>query len=225
MTVLARLLPASTVAVETRGDLVVDLLPAEERALGRAVAKRRREFVTGRACARRALDELGITAFDVGAGSAGEPRWPRGVVGSITHCAGYRACAVGRADDVRAIGIDAEPDRPLDAGVWDAVAHGPERSLRRTARDGPLDVVLFGAKEAVYKAWWPSGGRRLGFEDAIVELEPRTRRFAARVRGDERDFVGRWAVSDGIVVTAVIRRAVPDRGSAVAYPAASVGGR
>lgn len=54
------------------------------------------EFVTGRACARRALARLGVEPVPVPSGDRGEPFWPDGIVGSITHCDEYRACAAAR---------------------------------------------------------------------------------------------------------------------------------
>jgi 4'-phosphopantetheinyl transferase EntD len=170
---LQRLLPTSVVAVETRTDrLDVELFPEEERALGRAVEKRRREFTTGRACAREALARLGIRSVAIGSGRDGEPLWPAGIVGSITHCDGYRACAVAPAGAVLALGIDAERDAPLSDGVWAEVAFGSELALRAPAGPGPhLDAVLFSAKESVYKAWFPLTRRRLGFADAQVAID------------------------------------------------------
>jgi 4'-phosphopantetheinyl transferase EntD len=101
------------------------------------------------------------------------------VVGSITHCAGYRAAAVARADRVRAIGIDAEPDKPLPDGVLDRISLPGERAmlydlaLGGLAAAGPRwDLLLFSAKESVYKAWFPLTGRWLGFEDAELTIYP-----------------------------------------------------
>ena len=78
--------------------------------------------MTGRALARQALAAIGIAPVPIPSGPQGEPRWPSGIVGSITHCAGYRACAVGHADSFAALGIDAERDVPLKDGVWETVA-------------------------------------------------------------------------------------------------------
>jgi len=73
------------------------------------------------------------------------------------------------------------------------------------------DRLLFSMKEAVYKAWFPLAGRWLGFEDAIVTIDQRSRSFSARllVPGatpsgrDLSAFHGRWRVCDGLVVTAI----------------------
>lgn len=111
---IERLVPDTVVAVSTREDLRdVELFPEEERVVARAVEKRRREFTTGRACARLALERLGIGAVAIPNGERGEPLWPSGVVGSITHCRGYCGCAVAKAGDVVVVGIDAEVHEPL----------------------------------------------------------------------------------------------------------------
>ena len=96
-------------------------LPEEEPLIARSVAKRRNEFITVRYCARLALEELGVPPVPILKGEKGEPCWPDGVVGSLTHCDGYRG-AVGRPRTTRcaSVGIDAEPHDVL-----------PERCARR----------------------------------------------------------------------------------------------
>ena len=88
--------------------------------------------------------------------------WPAGIRGSMTHCAGYAAAAVGPISRISAIGIDAEPDAPLPDGVLDLVATAAERDrLAVTPRKPDIphwDRLLFSAKEAVYKAWFPLVG-------------------------------------------------------------------
>lgn len=200
---IEELVPATVTAVATRADLSTELFAEEVRALGTAVDARRQEFETGRACARRALAGLGRAAVAVGSGPRGEPLWPARVVGSITHCAGYRACAVARAGDVLAVGIDAEPDAPLPAGVLATVASGQERRAL-AAHDAVVcwDRVLFSAKEAVFKAWYPLTGDALAFEEASVRIDADNGTFTATLRDGELH--GRWGVRDGIVATAVV---------------------
>jgi 4'-phosphopantetheinyl transferase EntD len=109
-------------AVARDEELETELYAVERRAVHDAVPARRREFRTGRACARRCLERLGRPPGPIGCGPRGEPLWPTGVVGSITHCAGLRACAVAPAAAVRALGIDAEPNAPLPDGVAEVIA-------------------------------------------------------------------------------------------------------
>jgi 4'-phosphopantetheinyl transferase EntD len=214
MRLLAGLLPPVVSSVETREDrLDIELFPEEERALGAAVEKRRREFVTGRACAREALAGLGLPPSPLGSGERGEPLWPPGVVGSITHCEGYRACAVAPSSSVLMLGIDAERNAPLRQRVWEEVAHGRERELQDADAGGGhhLDAVLFSAKEAIFKATYPLAHRWLGFGDAELTIDS-SGAFTARllVPGPEvsgpplRELAGRWAGDGDVVVTAVL---------------------
>jgi 4'-phosphopantetheinyl transferase EntD len=211
-----RLLPDAVVVVETREDLLdTELFPAEAQSLGRAVDKRRREFTTARACARLALERLGVTPVAIANGERGEPLWPAGVVGSITHCEAYRACAIARAAEVATIGIDAEPDAALPDGVLAQIAGPEERGclaeLRRAAPGMHWDRLLFSAKESVYKASFPIAKRRLGFEDAVVKLDPVAGSFSARLGGCGLSVAeglpgrlsGRWLAQDGLLLTAV----------------------
>src|SRR5215831_5118350 len=128
---IAGLLPPTVAVAESAGGPPAAgpaLFPAEAAAVRTAGPRRRAEFTAGRLCARAALARLGVPAAPILPGPAGEPRWPEGVTGSITHCAGYRACAVARTTDVAAIGIDAEPDAALPAGLIERIATGPERA-------------------------------------------------------------------------------------------------
>ncbi len=170
------LLPHFAVAVVKYGNHapVAVLYPQEEAILARAVGKRRREFTAVRSCARRAMEGLGVPPQPVLPGERGAPRWPAGVVGSMTHGDGYCAAALVRATDLAALGIDAELHQPLPVGVMPAVSLPVERDrLRRLAGSTPgihWDRVLFSAKESVYKAWFPLTGRWLGFSEADIDI-------------------------------------------------------
>jgi 4'-phosphopantetheinyl transferase EntD len=214
--VIEAILPAAVAVAEAGDDETAVELFAEEAALmGRAVEKRRREFATARDCAHRALGQLGVEPEPILSGERGAPLWPAGIAGSITHCHGYRGCAVARTADLVAIGIDAEPNEPLPEGLLGDVARPEETGmLRELAAATPAinwDRLLFSAKEAVYKAWYPLAERWLGFEDAALTIDPRRRTFTARllvpgpIHGGEelRGFEGRWLVADGLLATAI----------------------
>lgn len=217
---IERLVPDSVAVVFTREDLAdVELFPEEEASVARAVEKRRREFTNGRGCARLALERLGVALERLGVapvvipeGARGEPLWPSGVVGSITHCHGYCAAAVARAGDVLSIGIDAEVHAPLPEGVLKQIAFDRELAMVADRSAGVhLDRLLFSAKEAVYKAWFPLAKRWLGFEDAdvTIDLGDGTFRALLLVPGPLvggaplTELSGRWAVDDGIVAAAI----------------------
>lgn len=213
---LEEILPSAVVAEEAFADPPgVPLFPEEAAVVANAVAKRRDEFTTARYCARAALRRLGVAPMPILPGERGAPRWPAGIVGSMTHCLGYRAAALARRRDAVTIGIDAEPNEPLPNGVLDAVSLEAERALlARLAHDAPRvhwDRLLFSAKESVYKAWYPLTGRWLDFAEADVAIDPAAAGFTARllvpgpvVAGRERrEFAGRYLVRGGLVVTAI----------------------
>ncbi|WP_327159478.1 4'-phosphopantetheinyl transferase family protein [Streptomyces zaomyceticus] len=226
---IASLLPAPVVTAELFHDPpgLAPLFPEEERVVGGAVAARCREFASVRSCARRALGGLGLPPVPLLPGAGGAPRWPEGVVGSMTHCRGYRAAAVARGTDLLAIGCDAEPNEPLPSpGTLELVSLPQERVWLRefTARRPAVswDRLLFSAKESVYKTWFPLTGRPLDFDEAVITPDPVAGTFRAEllVPGPVVDgvritaFDGRWCAGNGLVVTAIGLRPVTSPGSA-----------
>ena len=217
-TLISTVVPGSVAAAEVYDDpFGLKPFPQEEPLIARAVAKRRNEFITVRHCARVALAELGIPPAPILKGDKGEPCWPDGVVGSLTHCDGYRGAVVGRAEQVRSVGIDAEPHGPLPNGVLEAVSLPPERRELAAMPDALHgDRILFCAKEATYKAWYPLTRRWLGFEDARImfDVEPdgTTGEFVSQILIDSTALSGppltalrgRWSVRDGLVLTAIV---------------------
>lgn len=191
-----------------------DLTEAEGVLVVGASPTRRSEFATGRWCARAALAQVGA-----GAGRPllrddhGAPSWPTGYVGSITHTAGWTAAvATGcrRRSGIRSIGLDAEAAGPLPPGVLDVVASRREQAdLERLATldpDTAWDTVLFTAKEATYKAWYPLTGVVLAHDDIDVHLradgrfDGTARATAAGPRTTHR-VRGRWGLGPGVVVS------------------------
>jgi 4'-phosphopantetheinyl transferase EntD len=206
-------LPGMASADEFGDEAGAVLLPEEASALGSAGEGRTREFTTARACARRALAALGFPNTPVLRGAHRQPVWPDGVVGSITHCSGYRAAAVAKRDAFLSLGIDAEVHRPLPAGVLERIALPEERAwLRsRSGSDVAWDCVLFSAKESVYKAWYPIAGCWLGFGDARVHIDVPREAFHVELLTKRHDidgrridrFDGRLRVANGLVLTCV----------------------
>jgi len=188
----------------------------EEPLIARSVAKRRNEFITVRYCARTALGELGFAPVPILKGDKGEPCWPDGVVGSLTHCAGYRGAVVGRAGVVRSLGVDAEPHDVLPDGVLDAISLPIERAELAALPTGMhWDRILFCAKEATYKAWFPLTKRWLGFEDAHITFDVdgsgSAGSFESTILIDGAalsgpplsSLAGRWSVKQDLVLTAI----------------------
>ena len=214
---LRMILPADAESEECFGGASGGLLfPEEERIIADAVEARRREYAAVRSCARACLERLSYAPVPMMPGIGGAPTWPAGLVGSMTHCAGYAAAAVGLLPRISAIGIDAEPDAPLPNGVLDLVATPAERNrlaVTQLEPDSPnWDKLLFSAKEAAYKAWFPLVGEWLDHQEAEIVIEPQDGTFAALLARDGlivdgrqvRRLHGRWVRKRGILVTAVV---------------------
>ncbi|OBG46129.1 4'-phosphopantetheinyl transferase [Mycolicibacterium fortuitum] len=192
-------------------------LPEEAALVARAVAKRRNEFTTVRYCARQAMSELGVGPVPILKGDKGEPCWPDGIVGSLTHCQGFRGAVVGLLGAIRSVGIDAEPHDVLPDGVLGAISLPLERSELGALPNGlHWDRILFCAKEATYKAWYPLTHRWLGFEDAHITFgvdgSGAAGTFRSQILIDPAAehgppltaLDGRWSVRDGVTLTAIV---------------------
>lgn len=212
------LLPRAVQVEQAEGDAdaVVEVWAEEARAIADVVPQRRTEFGITRTCARRALQRLGVEPHAIPVGVDREPVWPRGVVGSLTHGAGLHAAAVALKTSVRAIGIDVEANRSLPCETLNLVAGPAEmRALDSLASKWPevaWDRLLFSAKEAIFKAWFPATGRWLGFTDCVLTIEPRTATFTGRLPpGDGPGAAaghsvveGRWGVGGQRLLTAAV---------------------
>ncbi|MBD0842858.1 4'-phosphopantetheinyl transferase superfamily protein [Streptomyces sp. TRM68416] len=222
------MLPAGVAARDSSGELTGPaLFEAERRQVADALPARRAEYATVRRLARACLAELGVPPAALVRGADGAPRWPAGTVGSLTHCRGYRAAAVACSRDADGLGIDAEPCEPLPSRVLAQVTSAAERAqlaeLAEAQPGVPWCRVLFSAKEAYYKVWYPATGRWLGFDDAEVAFEPgldtgtfvvrpvpggarRARRADAAFDACATGFPalrGRWTAGAELVVTAI----------------------
>lgn len=192
------------------------LFPAEEAVIRQVVERRRREFTTVRHCARQALADLGYAPVSILPGAQREPQWPAGVVGSMTHCDGYRAAALARDCDAAALGIDAEPHLPLPEGLLALIARPVESSrLSELQAQHPhvcWDRLTFSAKESVFKAWFPLTRQWLGFEHATLTFHPGAQVFDVELHKSGlavagrpiTRLTGRWIVESSLIITSVV---------------------
>lgn len=215
---IERILPGWVAAAESRQDGFEDeLYPAERELVRGAVDRRRAEFATVRNCARIALAELGLPPGPILPGERGAPQWPAGVVGSMTHCDGYRAAVLARREQAASIGVDAEPHAPLPDGVLRLVARPEEldqlaQLTECSGRQRHWDRLLFTMKESVYKAWFPLTGRWLDFQEASVRIDPVAESFVAELLvpgpqladGELRAFTGTFLIEDGLALSAIV---------------------
>jgi 4'-phosphopantetheinyl transferase EntD len=210
---LASLFTCEVAVAQAVPALVDDSLYAEERDyIASAVPRRRAEFGTARVCARRALAELGFAPCSLAPHRDRSPRWPRGVVGSISHAHGICAVAVALSSRASGIGLDVELDSALAPDLEAVICTDTERRwLDRWPYEqrGRMAKLVFSAKEAFYKSQHPTNRSFLGFLEVDLRIDPdagtfsvaRIHRSGARWRFAERA-QGRLRRTAGLVLTA-----------------------
>ena len=181
-------------------------LPEEEALLAGAAERRQREFRSGRAAAHEALGALGAASAPLLSGPRGEPSWPAGFVGSITHGETFSAAAVARRSDYAGLGLDVETDLPVSEAFARRVCTA--RELARCAELGEprtLARVVFSAKESVYKLQYPISGTVLYWSDLEILLN--SGNFSARFLiacppfRMEQLLLGSWVRGQGVILT------------------------
>ena len=173
--------------------------------LSNAGRKRKAEHLAGRIAAAHALPDRTVP----GIGPSGEPLWPEGVSGSITH-SGTQAMAVVVRHPDALVGIDCEailPDpeaRDIQDGIIDV-----QEAICLTHSGYPFALALtlaFSAKESLFKALFPQVKTYMGFERArVTELTEKTITLAlSHPAGDYPEgkrFTLVWQHNDGNVLT------------------------
>jgi len=137
----------------------------------KAVSKRQTEFLAGRICAHEALRRLTGKPSIPAVAEDRSPCWPSGVVGSITHGAGWAAAVAAHAEHWHGLGLDVE--RLLPTARADRLA---AEILTPSERVGYAELpdaqrafqvtLTFSIKESLFKALYPLVQKRFYFQEA-----------------------------------------------------------
>ena len=158
------------------------LHPAEVNILSpTASQKTRRRFITGRTAARQVLDQISVgREVPLLRGDGGEPIWPQGIVGSISHCENWAIAAGTRDPDIRSLGIDLENWAKFEPPDSSLIIFSTSE-LRWAQQDRSCELqrlaILFSGKEAVFKALYPAYGRSLEIGDIRLQWQATEQRF------------------------------------------------
>lgn len=210
-TLFAAIFSEGTIVCESEVRPVDDqLMPEELDCVRNAVQSRRAQFATGRMCARRALELLRVPAVPLVMAAGGAPRWPGGVVGSITHTSTYCAVVVKPSPPWRSVGLDAEDLRQLDSGVVELITTRAERQWLETLSTSTRNdhaLLLFSAKEAYFKLQYPMTNRFLDFSEVEIEADLAARSFRVIARVDMppslASVAGRFAMAEHKVLCGI----------------------
>ena len=133
---------------------------------------RQREFELGRNCASQLLATFGSTC-QVKVNKDRSPAWPPGMVGSISHSCNWTWVAVSRETEIASIGIDTERIvcHETRCEIETQIANDREWEIVSTiglTKEQSFSLV-FSAKEAFYKCWYPLSQEFFGFDQAVVD--------------------------------------------------------
>lgn len=181
--------PMRAAYCQKSGEWLQDFSHAQ-RLRPRMSLSRRQEFTSGRHCASQALKSLGASMeCSIIPDEDGLPTWPSGYVGSISHCREQVVAVAAPADAVACLGIDIENVQRLSQAAADRILCDPEMDwVQGSTR---LASLVFSAKEAVYKAYYPHYRRSANFKD--VHLTPIENTSCMRVLANTERFSQRWA--------------------------------
>jgi 4'-phosphopantetheinyl transferase EntD len=153
------------------------LFGAEASLVHGAMPHRIIEFSAGRSAARRAMQALGVHPSEVLQGEGGEPIWPAGLSGSISHSNLLAVSLVAPSTAFESVGVDVDDGRPLGDAAAQTVASRRELRLLLSVglarSDEEAQNFAFSIKEAVFKCQYVlTGNRALRFHQARLVEAP-----------------------------------------------------
>ena len=183
----------------------------EKKCVQNAIAKRRREFSTGRYCAHGALRDLGVESGPILSGEKREPLWPVGIKGSISHSSTNAVAVVSRDPLLISVGLDVESAEAISDRIRDMVCTKQDIENLGIYVDNPIYwKLIFSAKESIYKCLFPIVRKWIGFSHANLQFDFPSGRFIIKM--DEsleipRDYLdamqGRFILSKSQLFTCV----------------------
>lgn len=132
--------------------------------------KRKAEYLAGRICAKKALNQLDISTIPISQPDR-SPLWPENISGSITHSHHIAASAVVNIQDWLTIGLDIEQLMSEERSTKLSSHIVDEQELSIMKDDIAVFITLaFSIKESLFKALFPITKKYFYFHDAeIVE--------------------------------------------------------
>jgi enterobactin synthetase component D len=166
---------------------VTDLLPAEAECIAQARPVRQKEFATGRWCARQLFNEMGRISAPLVCGKTGEPIWPHGVCGSISHT--HDACCVVTSFTKKhcSVGLDIENiQRSISASARRMIINEDEERWIAAHRDRSENLwcTVFSIKESIGKLLFPLVRRMVPFSAVSVVRLTHNDRFTCHLNED-----------------------------------------
>jgi len=174
----------------------------EKEIVTKAIPKRVYEFSAGRICARKCLSSFGIENFQILKGGFGEPLWPEGFTGSITHHSGMAFAAIMPLKQGY-IGIDLvdlSENLPNPA----VVLNDTELEIDIGKRLQNMELLLFSLKESVIKILSPLLQDYVEFKD--IELKFNNNEWKVKFRAESLNIDLFWLCHGQYAITMAIMK-------------------
>ncbi|WP_262696497.1 4'-phosphopantetheinyl transferase family protein [Kordiimonas aquimaris] len=176
-----RLFPRGQVRGEiiTSIDLDLDLesqklTPYERKRANTLPNPQKWDYVRGRICSSKALYNLArIKDYSLLSDLDGVPIWPKGIVGSLSHTESVCGAVVAYSNSVLSMGFDIEELERISEEMFEEICTENELLKLKEQQffQSKRNVsILFSAKEAFYKCYYPLYRNWLDFKDVDIEL-------------------------------------------------------
>lgn len=177
---------------------------------GRESHKWQEEYARGRLAARNALTKLGLKQqTPILKGPNGEPLWPTGYIGSISHSGGIGVACASKLGEYIGLGIDIENiKKKRHIRIFKKIATEKELKwiFEKEEEIQKRGVLVFSIKESIYKAVFQALKIKLKYMDAEVipsfeESEAEIKIFHEELKS--RKLISGFGFMDEFVVSGV----------------------
>ncbi|MBP9680342.1 MAG: 4'-phosphopantetheinyl transferase superfamily protein [Bacteriovorax sp.] len=176
--------------------------------------ERRKEFLLGRYCAYKAYEKLlGQELISLISQSDRSPKWPYGVVGSISHNHNLVCCGISTSEKLIGLGVDIEQLGRTKPEMGRYIRTKEDLDEHEYFDEISLLTFIFSAKESLYKALYPEVKKFFGFEYAsVTEINFANKTFKIQLLKDlnsqfnlegRHHFEGRFALMGDNLLTAI----------------------
>jgi 4'-phosphopantetheinyl transferase EntD len=178
--------------------------------------KRRKEFVSGRICARSALETFSVFNQPITMREDRSPVWPEGFVGSISHSNDLCAAVVTQQDQFQSVGLDIEVVNDFNSNYCRHIC--TENELLRMTSLSEIDkqrdtALIFSAKESFYKCQYQITKAWLDFHDVEILIDNENKEFSVEFRDkiinsiiSSTMFKGKYVFSQEYILTGITTR-------------------
>ena len=161
-------------SIHIHGCQILDIINLSENELQivkNAVATRVYEFSAGRFCARKCLSNYNIKNCQILRGQFGEPLWPDGYTGSITHHSNIALSVVTHKSALKSIGIDLISTNEVLEDSSLILDESELFLVNKIYPDINPELLIFSIKEAAIKICSPLLKNFIDFQDLRLQKD------------------------------------------------------